>query len=167
MTLSDFALLILAGFLLLSMWLVFGMIMHMLLNKLSLYDKIKYVHKFKIPEKYQIKVNPIYELTENNWDGSVFYIKKWSLMYYQREGHQILSLFLIYPVEFLTYGYQVEDTVFLCEKKDIENIEGTLEDNYERNWKLENEEHLAKRALKDKQIELITLLNKEFEENYE
>jgi hypothetical protein len=138
-----------------------------LLNKLSLYDKIKYVHKFKISEKYRTKVNPIYELTENNWDGSVFYIKKWSLKYYQREGHQILSLFLIYPVEFLTYGYQNDDTIYLCKKKDIETIEGTLDENYERLWAIENEKYLIDNALKDKQQNVINGLNKTFSENYE
>lgn len=167
MTLSDFAALILGGFLLLMLWLVIGMFIHMLLDKFSLYEKIKYVHKFKIPEKYQTKVNPIYELTNNNWDGSVFYIKKWSLKYYQREGHQILSLFLIYPVEFLTYGYQSDDTIYLCKKKDIETVVGTLEENYERLWAIENEKYLTERALKDKQQDVINGLNKTFSENYE
>lgn len=166
-SLSDIFVIILGCFLLLLAWLVVGMLMHMLLNKLSLYDKIKYVHKFKIPEKYQTKVNPIYELCNDNWDGSIFSIKKWSLKYYQKEGHQILCLFLIYPVEFFTYGYQVDDTVFLCKKKDIETVVGTLEENYERLWAKNNEEYLTDRALKDKQQEVINQLNKTFSENYE
>ena len=167
MTLSDFAALILGGFLLLMLWFVFGMFVHMLLNKFSLYEKIKYVHKFKIPEKYQTKVNPIYELTEDNWDSSVFYIKKWSLRFFQKETHPILSIFLIYPIEFLTYGYQNDDSIYLCNKKDIESIEGTLEENYERIWLKENEKYLTEKALKNKQIEFVSELNKTFNENYE
>lgn len=151
----------------LLLWLCAGLILQYVLKKLSIYDKILYTHKFKIPEKYSVKKSPIYELVDNEWNTGSFYIKKWSLQYYEKEGHMFLSIFLLYPTLFLTYGYQVEDTVFLCEKKDIENITGTLEDNYERIWASENEEYLTKRALKDKQHELVDLLNKEFIENYE
>lgn len=152
--------------LVLVVWLVFSMMVHSWISRYSWYEKIKYTYKFKIPEKFQTKVSPIYELCENDWDSGMN-IRKWSLQYYQKEGHMILSLFLLYPIEFLTYGYQIDDTVFLCKKKDIESVEGTLEENYEKIWAKENEEYLTKRALKDNQKQKIKDLNQVFDENYE
>jgi len=151
----------------LFVWLIIGMVISSWLEKYPWYNKIKYTYKFKIPEKYETKVNPIYELTDNEWDSSSFFIKKWSLRFYQKGKHQILAIFLIYPVEFLSFGYQYDDSVFICKKKDIESIEGTLEENYERIWSKENEEYLREKALKDKQIEFVGELNKTFNENYE
>jgi hypothetical protein len=55
----------------------------------------------------------------------------------------------------------------LCKKKDIETIEGTLDENYERLWAIENEKYLIDNALKDKQQNVINGLNKTFSENYE
>jgi hypothetical protein len=148
-------------------WFIVGMVISSWFGRYSWYNKIKYTYKFKIPEKYETKVNPIYELTDDEWNSTSFFIKKWSLRFYQKETHQILAIFLIYPVEFLSFGYQHDDSVFLCKKKDIESIEGTLEENYERIWSKENEEYLREKALKDKQIEFVGELNKTFNENYE
>lgn len=153
--------------LVLAVWLVVGVVISSWFQKYPWYNKIKYTYKFKIPEKYETKVNPIYELTDDEWNNSSFFIKKWSLQFYQKETHLILSIFLIYPIEFLSYGYQLEDTVFLCKKKDIESIGGTLEENYEMIWGKENEKYLTERAEKDKQKQKIKNLNQIFDENYE
>jgi len=143
------------------------MMLHSWVLRYSWYEKIKYTYKFKIPEKFQTKVSPIYELTSNEWNNSSFLIKKWSLKFYQKDEHFLLSLFLIYPIEFLSYGYQFEDSVFLCKKKDIESVEGTLEENYEKIWVKENEQYLTEKALKDQQKQRIKDLNQVFDENYE
>jgi hypothetical protein len=164
---ETIAAIVLLTFLALAVWLVVGMVVHSWLEKYPWYNKIKYTYKFKIPEKYETKVNPIYELTDDEWNNTSFFIKKWSLRFYQKEAHQILAIFLIYPIEFLSFGYQHDDSVFLCKKKDIESIEGTLEENYEKIWAKENEQYLTEKALKDQQKQRIKDLNQVFDENYE
>ena len=166
-TFQNISVFILGGALTLFGWLIFGIVMKSWLSSYSWYNKIKHTHKFKIPEKYKIKVSPIYELTDDEWYTSDFYVKKWSLKFYEKERYLILSFFLIYPFEFLSYGYQLEDTVFLCKKKDIESVEGTLEENYERIWGKENENYLTEKTEKDKQKQKIKDLNQIFDENYE
>jgi hypothetical protein len=166
-TLEDISVFILGGALFLGLWLVFGMVMKSWLSSYFWCEKIKYIHKFKIPEKYKSKVSPIYELCESDWETDRLVIKKWSLKFYEKEKNQILSVFLIYPIEFLSYGYQLEDAVFLCYKKDTESIGGTLEENYERIWGKENEQYLTEKAEKDKQKSKIKDLNQIFDENYE
>jgi hypothetical protein len=149
-----------------GIWLVIGMLLTTWLSRYEWYKKIKYIYKFEIPKKYQTKVSPIYELSEDDWNGGML-IRKWSLRYYEKERHQILSLFLFYPIEFLTYGYQIEDTVFVCKKKDVDSIVGTLEENYERIWGKENAEYLREKEIKDQQKQRIKDLNQVFDENYE
>ncbi len=149
-----------------GIWLTVGMVLTSWLSRYSWYGKIKYEYKFKIPEKYRTKVNPIYELREDDWNDGLN-IRKWSLRYYEKEKHQVLSLLLIYPIQFLTYGYQIEDTVRLCSKKEIDSVTGTLEENYELIWGKENEKYLLEKELKDKKKQKIKNLNQVFEENYE
>lgn len=153
--------------LLLLVWLVIGMITMSLISKYKWYTKIKYIHKFKIPKRFKTKVSPIYNLETSDWDGSKMVIKKWSLQYYEKEIYQILSILLIYPTQFLSYGYQFEDSVFLCKREDVESIEGTLEENYERIWSEKNKEYLEECAIKNKRKEHIEKLNEIFTQNYE
>lgn len=165
--LENIVVVFLFGVIFLAIWLVLGMIINSWLSRYSWYKKIKYVHKFKIPEKYKSKVNPIYELCESDWEYDRLIIKKWSLKFYEKQKNEILSIFLIYPIKFLSYGYQFEDSVFLCMKNDIESIGGTLEENYERIWSKENEQYLIEKTVKDKKKQKIKDLNQVFEENYE
>jgi hypothetical protein len=151
----------------LMMWLLLGLIMNSWLSRYSWYEKIKYVHKFKIPEKYKSKVNPIYELCKSDWEYDRLIIKKWSLKFYEKEKNQILSILLIYPIKFLSYGYQFEDYVFLCMKNDVESINGTLEENYERIWGEQNKEYQEEVRVKNTHNKMIEDLNKTFLENFE
>jgi hypothetical protein len=165
-TLENIFVIALAIALLLGIWLIIGMVLKSWFDSYSWYKRIKYTHKFKVPERYKTKVDPIYELTESEWTNS-YHIRKWSLKWYEKESHMFLSIMLIYPTEFLTYGYQSDGSVFICEKKDIKEIKGSLEENYERIWNKENEEHLLKNGLKNEQIKFVDELNKVFNENYE
>lgn len=165
-TLENIFAVLLGTGLLLIIWLIIGVVLRVTLEKFSLYKKIKYTHRFRIPERYETKVDPIYELIESEWTNS-YHIRKWSLKWYEKEPHMFLSIMLIYPTEFLTYGYQSDGSVFICEKKDIKEIKGSLEENYERIWNKENEEYLLKNGLKNEQIKFVDELNKVFNENYE
>jgi hypothetical protein len=165
-TLENIFVIVLATALLLGIWLIIGMALKSWFDSHSWYQRIKYTHKFKVPERYRTKVDPIYELTESEWTNS-YHIRKWSLKWYEKEPHMFLSFMLIYPTEFLTYGYQSDGSVFICEKKDIKEIKGSLEENYERIWNKENEEYLLKNGLKNEQIKFVDELNKVFNENYE
>lgn len=153
--------------LILMVWLVFGLSVSSFFSRFKWYNKIKFIHKFKIPKRYKSKVTPIYELVESDWDGHRLVIKKWSLQYYEPEIYQILSLMLIYPTKFLRYGYQFEDSVFLCLKKDIESLNGTLEENYERIWGEQNKEYQEEVRVKNTRNKMIEDLNKTFLENFE
>jgi hypothetical protein len=165
-TLENIFVIVLAIALLLGIWLIIGMVLKSWFDSHSWYQRIKYTHKFKVPERYRTKVDPIYELIESEWSNS-YHIRKWSLKWYEKEPHMFLSIMLIYPTEFLTYGYQSDGSVFICEKKDIKEIKGSLEENYERIWNKENEEYLLKNGLKNEQVKFVDELNKVFNENYE
>jgi hypothetical protein len=165
-TLENIFVIVLAIAILLGIWLLIGMVLKSWFDSYSWYKRIKYTHKFKVPERYKTKVDPIYELIESEWSNS-YHIRKWSLKWYEKEPHMFLSIMLIYPTEFLTYGYQSDGSVFICEKKDIKEIKGSLEENYERIWNKENEEYLLKNGLKNEQIKFVDELNKVFNENYE
>jgi hypothetical protein len=165
-TLENIFAVLLGTGLLLIIWLIIGVVLKVTLEKFSWYKKIKYTHRFRMQERYKTKVDPIYELTESEWTNS-YHIRKWSLRWYEKEPHMFLSIMLIYPTEFLTYGYQSDGSVFICEKKDIKEIKGSLEENYERIWNKENEEYLLKNGLKNEQIKFVDELNKVFNENYE
>jgi hypothetical protein len=55
--------------LILMVWLVFGLSVSSFFSRFKWYNKIKFIHKFKIPKRYKSKVTPIYELVESDWDG--------------------------------------------------------------------------------------------------
>jgi hypothetical protein len=163
---NIFAIIFLPIFLLI-IWFGLGLIINSWFSKYNWYTKIKYIHKFKIPKRFKTKVSPIYKIETSDWDGSKMVIKKWSLQYYEKDIHQILSIFLIYPTQFLSYGYQLEDSVFLCKREDVESIKGTLEENYEKIWNEKNKEYLEECIIKNKRKEHINKLNEIFTKNYE
>lgn len=163
---NIFAIIILST-LLLILWFVIGLIINSWFSRYNWYTKIKYIHKFKNSKRFETKVSPIYKIETSDWDGSKMVIKKWSLQYYEKDIHQILSIFLIYPTQFLSYGYQLEDSVFLCKREDVGSIKGTLEENYEIIHNKNNKKYHEECVIRNKREEHINKLNEIFTKNYE
>lgn len=150
-----------------TIWLIFGLILSSIFSKFKWYNEIMFVYKIKKPKKYELKVTPIYEICESEWETGRFLIKKWSLRYYEPEVYELLSPMLIYPIKILKYGYQFEDSVFFCFKKDLEYVSGTLEENYERIFDEQNKKYQEEVRIKNSHNKIIGDLNKTFLENFE
>jgi hypothetical protein len=153
--------------LLLVIWILVSSIIVSVFSKFNFYKKLEITYKLKIPQKFNERKSPIYVLSESVWGDSELFIKKWVHRYYEPEIYQLISIMVIYPIRILRYGYQFEDSVFLCLKKDVEMIEGTLEENYERIWGEQNKEHQEELRIKNNQNKMIENLNKTFFENIE
>ena len=167
MTVSDFGAYFLGTILFFMVWLCIGFGIRVFLMKRSWYGKILITYRLRIPKRFKTKVDPIYELTDSNWDGNRMIIKKWSLKEYEKDWHELLSSLLLYPIKFISYGYQLEDSVLLCERSELENVQGTLEENYERIWGKNNAEHLRDEEIRNKRKNIINNLNQTFNENFE
>jgi hypothetical protein len=166
MTLEDIFVCILGTVLFFMVWLCIGFGIRLFLIKRSWYEKIIITYRFRIPERFKTKVDPIYELKNSEWDDTMI-IKKWSLMEYEKDWHELLSSLFLYPIRFISYGYQLEDSVSLCKRSKLEDVQGTLEENYERIWGKNNAEHLRDEEIRKKRKNIINNLNQTFNENFE
>lgn len=155
-------------FMIVFFWIIFCVAMHIILGSLGLFDKARIMFKVPKSKKYLSKLDPIYELYNNNYGYSHYYIRKWSLSYKMNETFPALNVILFpWPLGPEIYKYHIENSYFICEKKDVSNIEGDLESNYN----IKHNESLVKEAekkrLKDEKNSKIKELNRSFKENYE
>lgn len=167
MTAGDFASYFFGTILLLLVWLCVGLGIRVFLMNRSWYDKILITYRFGIPKRFKTKVDPIYELADSNWDYDNMIIKKWSLKEYEKDWHELLSSLLLYPIKFMSYGYRFEDSVYLCKRDELEGLQGTLKENYERIWAEKNAEHLKDEEIRNRRKNIINNLNQTFNENFE
>jgi hypothetical protein len=160
--LLDF--LLIGGVLLLVTWMILG-VFHMILHAIGLWDKI--VINIKLPKRKRFlnKVDPIYQLEENDFGGYV--IRKWELGYEDSFGLQMLMIFIPYPIKLLRYKYTETKHIWLGEKTNISEITEDLGELFERKWAIENAKEIEeKRILKEYQDNL-DRINKVFNENFE
>lgn len=154
------------SFFILLIWLIVGMSFHSVIRGVKFFERIKIRIRRKDENKYRNKVNPIYRIRESSW-GTEMYIDKWSLKYNNKEWVDILLFFIPYPIEVLFWGYSIDDSVYICDKKNISNITGTLEHNYEKLWNEKNDELNMKLKIRESQEQKIQELNETFLNNHE
>lgn len=144
-----------------------SIVIHLIFYFTGLWDKLAVTIKLPKSKKYQDKVDPIYELRESNWDDTV-YIYKWSLMYKPNESWLIMLVLIIpYPIILEKFGYYVEDSVYICDKKNVVELGDDLKTIYENKMEKINQEEKIKKEKRDKIKNKFDTLNQIFNENYE
>ena len=146
-------------------YMIFAFLLHILLYFLEIRDKIALNIKLPKRKRYLTKVDPIYELLDDEWNG--WCIRKWELGYDECSiGLLLLMPFIPYPVNLLQYKYVATGVIYLNDVK-YTDIDVSLKEYYEAQWLIENAERLEidarKKELKNKRDNL----NKVFNENYE
>ncbi len=144
---------------------IFAFLLHILLYFLEIRDKIALNIKLPKRKRYLTKVDPIYELLEDEWYG--WCIRKWELGYGNTSDGLLLLMHLIpYPINLLQYKYVATGVIYLKDVK-YTDINVSLKEYYEAQWFIENAERLEKEALKKERQAKRDNLNKLFNENYE
>lgn len=141
-----------------------SMLVHVMLMFLNVWEKIALPIKLPKSKKYKNKVDPIYELREGDWDEGM-YIYKWSLQY--KFSDNLWLLIIPYPIKIKTYGYYVENYLYICEKNKIPELGDDLKTIYETKMEKINEEEKIIKEKRDKIQNKFESLNKIFNENYE
>lgn len=145
-----------------------SLIIHLILGMTGLWDKIVWVIKLPKSKKYNNKVDPIYEIREHIWGNSDLYIYKWSLRYEKIDSFIILLLlFIPYPIFLEKFGYYVENSMYLCEKKKAIEITEDLKTIYENKMEKIRQENRIKDEKRKTVENRIDELNQIFNENYE
>jgi hypothetical protein len=156
---------ILDGLVFLALYIIFAFLLHISLYSLEIRDKIALNIKLPKRKRFLTKVDPIYELLDDEWNG--WCIRKWELGYDDANVGLLLLMHLIpYPVNLLQYKYTSTGKIYLNDVK-YTDIDVSLKEYYEAQWFIENAERLEidarKKELKNKRDNL----NKVFNENYE
>lgn len=149
-------------------WIISCLIINTFFMIMPFYKKIVLDIYLPKPKKYLVKVNPIYELRQENY-GSNYYIHKWELEYYINEMGGFFNAFLIpYPINFFTYRYEKVNSIMFGKEPEIENV--TYEEMV-KFYETENEEYIKEyeesKKETNKLITKINLINKTFNENYD
>ena len=156
---------ILDGLAFLALYSVFAFLLHIILYFLEIRDKIAVNIKLPKRKRFLAKVDPIYELLDDEWNG--WYIRKWELGYSDTSDGLLLLMHLVpYPVNLLQYKYVATGVIYLNDVK-YTDINVSLKEYYEAQWFIENAAQIEidarKKELKNKRDNL----NKVFNENYE
>lgn len=141
--------------------------LHLILYITNVWIKYPIIIRLPKSKKYNKKVDPIYELRESDWNNEV-YIYKWSLMYSDVDSFLTLLLLLIpYPIIIKKFGYNVENNVYICEKKNVIELGDDLKTIYENKMEKLKQEETVRRNKVDKVKDKFDKLNQIFNENYE
>ena len=159
------------AFLLSIIWFAMSSMIYLLLDAaptkegVSLRDYIAINIRLPKRSRFLTKVDPIYELV-GTWDGWV--IRKWSLEYSDNSfAIAFFSLFLVYPVNFYRYTYVEKGTIYLPKNLKVADIDRSLGDIYEEEWRIVHADRLSEEAKQKAKEDKIDELNKVFIENYE
>ena len=156
--------LFIVGVMSLVVWMILG-VFHMILHAIGLWDRI--VINIKLPKRkrFLTKVDPIYQLEENDFGGYV--IRKWELGYEDSFGLQMLMIFIPYPIKLLRYKYIETKHIWLGEKTNISEITEDLGELFERKWAIENAKDIEERRIRKEYQDNLDRINKVFNENFE
>ena len=149
--------------------ILLSLIVNLILLSLEIRNKVAWTIKLPKKKKYLIKVDPIYEIyQEDYWPG--YRIRKWGLKWDQPEKWEVRTfLFSPYPIRLEKFGYVVENSFFLCDHDKITLLDPdrSIEDTYNElylKWKTEDDIKVADQKLKE---EILEGKNKIFKQNYE
>lgn len=148
----------------LVVWMIMGVI-HMILHAIGLWDKMAINVKLPKRKRFLTKVDPIYQLEENDFGGYV--IRKWELGYEDTFGLQMLMVYIPYPIKLLRYKYTETKHIWLGEKTNISEITEDLGELFERKWAIENAKDIEERRIRKEYQDNLDRINKVFNENFE
>ncbi len=156
--------LFIVGVMSLVVWMIMGVI-HMILHAIGLWDKMAINVKLPKRKRFLTKVDPIYQLEENDFGGYV--IRKWELGYEDTFGLQMLMVYIPYPIKLLRYKYTETKHIWLGEKTNISEITEDLGELFERKWAIENAKDIEERRIRKEYQDNLDRINKVFNENFE
>lgn len=148
----------------LLIWACFSGLIHLLFYSTNLWEKYKITFRKSKDPKYFTKDDPIYEIKESEWDGSL-YVNKWELGYDVRNNVQAWLYLIPWPIDILYYEYQQKMGYYACDRDDIEEFASkyTLEEYYEMRQREEDLERTLRLTRKN----MVEELNSNFNKNYE